>query len=41
MNLAIRFPFLKKGKKFLVLTGAVLNEENILEIETRFRSIKH
>src|SRR5438477_1391329 len=33
-------PLSQKGKKFLVLTGAVISEENILEIETKFRSIK-
>ena len=33
-------PLSQKGKKFLVLTGAVINEANILDIETRFRSIK-
>lgn len=33
-------PLSQKGKKFLVLTGAVINEEQILEIETKFRSIK-
>lgn len=33
-------PLSQKGKKFLVLTGAVINEEHILEIETEFRFIK-
>lgn len=33
-------PLSQKGKKFLVLTGAVINEDDILDIETKFRSIK-
>lgn len=33
-------PLSQKGKKFLVLNGAIINEEHILDIETKFRSIK-
>lgn len=33
-------PISQKGKKFLVLTGAVLNEDTILDIETKLRFIK-
>ncbi|MCL4353613.1 DUF3800 domain-containing protein [Patescibacteria group bacterium] len=33
-------PLSQKGKRFLVLTGAVVNEKHILQIETKFRSIK-
>ncbi len=33
-------PLSQKGKKFLVLTGCILNEKNILAIETKLRAIK-
>lgn len=33
-------PLSQKGKKFLVLTGCILNENNILAIETKLRAIK-
>lgn len=33
-------PLSQKGKKFLVLTGCIINEDNIIEIESKLRSIK-
>lgn len=34
-------PISQKGKKFLVLTGCIIHEDNIQNIEEKFRSIKH
>lgn len=33
-------PLSKEGKKFLVLTGCIIHEENLLSIERRFNKIK-
>lgn len=33
-------PLSQKGKKFLVLTGCIIHEDNIVEIERKLRSIK-
>ena len=33
-------PLSQKGKKFLVLTGCIIHEDNIVEIESKLRSIK-
>lgn len=33
-------PLSQKGKKFLVLTGCIIDENNIIEIETKLRTIK-
>ncbi len=33
-------PLSQKGKKFLVLTGCIINEDNIIEIESKLRYIK-
>ncbi len=33
-------PRSQKGKKFLVLTGCIINEDNIVEIESKLRIIK-
>ncbi len=33
-------PLSQKGKKFLVLSGCIIDEKNIVDIETKLRSIK-